>query len=422
MEKFLLSVSASTLEHDTRVNTLAAWASEHFGDVLVVGISKRRRLEYAFFRGGVKEPIPSKFLILLYPRRPWGSLIVGATLALIWAFLRSLGFERPHAPKRIASFISWAIPFNVIFGGNKLRRVVRTLLRLEIVSGIHIHDLPALVSVHSEVRRSGVGSIYDSHEYWGFRSAHIASFNRWIERLVSEKLIQYATVVQTVSPEIAVAIQSIRQSSDHVPVAVVQNSFFPELKGGKVKVAVSRGATIRIVSVGNVSEARGAERAIQAIGLLNYNYELYFMGRIEAEYRSTLEALIRKLDLSERVHLVAPVQSGHLIEALAKYDLSLITLDNRAKSFEYSLPNKFFESLAAGIPIVASPTDSLAKAIRSAGVGVVADDFSPDAIARAISNASDQRERLKSNVEQNRKMFSALKNKEVFISNLKMIG
>jgi glycosyltransferase involved in cell wall biosynthesis len=53
-------------------------------------------------------------------------------------------------------------------------------------------------------------------------------------------------------------------------------------------------------------------------------------------------------------------------------------------------PQKLFESLAAGVPVVASDLPGMRAIVTETGCGVVCDPTSPEAIARAIRSLLEQ--------------------------------
>ena len=52
----------------------------------------------------------------------------------------------------------------------------------------------------------------------------------------------------------------------------------------------------------------------------------------------------------------------------------------------YTTPQKLFESMAAGVPVVASDLPGMAPIVQSTGAGVLCDPTSPTSIAAAISS------------------------------------
>jgi glycosyltransferase involved in cell wall biosynthesis len=56
----------------------------------------------------------------------------------------------------------------------------------------------------------------------------------------------------------------------------------------------------------------------------------------------------------------------------------------------YTTPQKLFEALAAGVPVVASDLPGMADIVRASDAGVLCDATSPDSIAAAIKEVLDQ--------------------------------
>jgi glycosyltransferase involved in cell wall biosynthesis len=54
-------------------------------------------------------------------------------------------------------------------------------------------------------------------------------------------------------------------------------------------------------------------------------------------------------------------------------------------NYRYSLPNKLFQYMAAGIPVVASDFPQVREVVEGTASGLVVDTTRPDDIARAIS-------------------------------------
>ena len=63
------------------------------------------------------------------------------------------------------------------------------------------------------------------------------------------------------------------------------------------------------------------------------------------------------------------------------------------KSFndEHALPNKFFDFIVAGLAVAISPNPCMASIVRQYGVGVVADDYTPEAMAAALQKLTPEK-------------------------------
>jgi glycosyltransferase involved in cell wall biosynthesis len=57
----------------------------------------------------------------------------------------------------------------------------------------------------------------------------------------------------------------------------------------------------------------------------------------------------------------------------------------------YSLPNKLFDYIAAGIPAIVSPLPEVSDLVEHYGCGSVLEEVTPDAIAKEIQRLMDDR-------------------------------
>ena len=106
-----------------------------------------------------------------------------------------------------------------------------------------------------------------------------------------------------------------------------------------------------------IGEGRGIEEAVAALGVLAERpIELHLRGRLNAEFRRTIEALGRKHDISEKIFFHPVVGPGEVIITLDQFDVGLAL--ERADHPNYSLAasNKLFGYLLAGLAVAATDT------------------------------------------------------------------
>ncbi len=112
-----------------------------------------------------------------------------------------------------------------------------------------------------------------------------------------------------------------------------------------------------------------------------------------------------------RTRVIPPVAIHDLVPASNDYDIGLYLL--RPSSFNnlYALPNKFFEFLQARLAIAIGPSPEMARIVREFGCGVVADDFAPTSLARALNRltAADI-DRMKAGSEKAAHVYTAENN------------
>src|SRR5690625_1680739 len=114
-------------------------------------------------------------------------------------------------------------------------------------------------------------------------------------------------------------------------------------------------------------------------------------------------------DVTARVHFVGKVAPQEVARTLADADLSVVYVRPTCLSYEYSLPNKLFEAIHAGIPVAAADLPDTKQIVTRYGVGEIFglvrdDDAGPPAgtpaaaaaeataMARTISRVLEQPE------------------------------
>lgn len=90
-------------------------------------------------------------------------------------------------------------------------------------------------------------------------------------------------------------------------------------------------------------------------------------------------------------HFTLPAVHPDVLAAwTASADVSLVALPTVSRNQRDSTPNKFWESLLVGTPVVVGPgLDVMARIVREADAGVVAASLEPDALAAAIRSVLD---------------------------------
>ena len=95
---------------------------------------------------------------------------------------------------------------------------------------------------------------------------------------------------------------------------------------------------------------------------------------------------------ADRLHVLAPVAPDEVIAYAASADIGVSPIVPSCLNYRYSLPNKLFQYMAAGIPVVASDLPQVREVVEGARCGLVVDTTRPEAIADAIERlAGDPR-------------------------------
>lgn len=249
----------------------------------------------------------------------------------------------------------------------------------------HAHDLNTLWVASRTARARRAKVVYDAHEMHACRTGVGAVRRRyaaWLER----RLIRRVDAAITVSASIARHMAAIPGAPE---VTVVRN--VPDRV--QVDAALDLRAELGIAAAdriilyqGTVQPHRGIEELIDAIQLVD-RCVLVVIGH--GDHRPTLEASVARRSLSERVHFFGPVDNRELIRWSASADVGTACIKAASLSYFYSLPNKLFEYMMAGLPVVASDFPEMADVVRSHDVGRVCDPSQPASIAHALREVLD---------------------------------
>ena len=109
-------------------------------------------------------------------------------------------------------------------------------------------------------------------------------------------------------------------------------------------------------------------------------------------YRKDYERLASALKLDGRVICLPSVPSEEVITAAVGANAGIWTLPDLCKNFRYALPNKLFEYLAAGLPILVADYPEARRLVEHYQVGLTFDPYSPASIAAQINQLIDQPE------------------------------
>ena len=142
---------------------------------------------------------------------------------------------------------------------------------------------------------------------------------------------------------------------------------------------------IRLVHHGGATSSRRIELMLELMNLLDKRFTLDLMLVGEGPYYEKLH----KLALSTpRVNWLEPVPMQDLCSVTNKYDLGLFLVPPTTFNLRHCLPNKFFEFIQARLGIAIGPSPEMARLVKQYDLGVVADNFTPQALAVKLNNLS----------------------------------
>ncbi len=267
---------------------------------------------------------------------------------------------------------------------SRMTRTVSDVFRQAIAAHAtvyHFHD-PELLPVGVLLKFAGKRVIYDIHEHV---SSDILS-KHWIRlefrRPLAALVGVFEQMVSRMFDGVVVATPAIagRFSSTHR--VLVQN--FPlmsELVEGKKSPYSQRKANV--LYVGSISEMKGARQMVKAMHDMpeRLGARLILLGEIEPE------KLKQELSITEgwqRVDYLGFRERNTLPDFVNAARVGLV-LFHPLPNYEDSQPNKLFEYMSAGLPVIASNFPLWKAIVDKAGCGLVVNPLDPAEISQAIT-------------------------------------
>ena len=256
---------------------------------------------------------------------------------------------------------------------------------------LYANDLDTLLPNYLVSRIKNIPLIYDSHElFCDVPELMHEPFKRniWLklESFIIPKLKYCITVNDSIADIFAskykvpfVTVRNIPDSPNHFTTKSKHELKLPLDK----KIILLQGAGINI--------DRGAEELIEAMSFTN-NIVLLIIG--SGDCWPILQQKIKDLDLYSKVIMINKLPKEELLQYTHHADLGLSIDKNTNPNYYYSLPNKIFDYLHAGVPILASRLPEIEKIINAFQVGEFIDNHEPKHIASRIERVLNSREYL----------------------------
>ncbi len=248
------------------------------------------------------------------------------------------------------------------------------------------HDLPMLPVAVEAKRRYGGKVLYDSHELFPDQLWTVKESRMW--RNLEQRYIGTVDAVVTINPSIA---RDMEKRYGLGQVEVIHNAEWVSdgdpVRGQCFHKILSLSPEVRVVLYqGRLSFGRNLQTLVQAmVHVADPTIHLVFLG--DGPVRDRLLGEISRLGLESRVHMLKAVPQEVLLEYTASADLGVIPYQNTCLNHYYCTPNKLFEFIAAGLPIIATDLPEIARIIGDHQIGLVGDTGNPESLAGMITKA-----------------------------------
>jgi len=233
--------------------------------------------------------------------------------------------------------------------------------------------------------------IFDSHEYFTevpeIQGRPFVQ-NTWkrIEKFCLSRMKSMITVNESIA--------KLFRDKYGIQVKVIRNVPFKNNNSiitSRTELKLPEDQRIVILQGAGINVDRGAEEAVAAMQFVD-NAILLIVG--SGDVVPQLKEYVIANNLSEKVRFVGKQPSDQLRKYTSVADIGL-SLDKPLNiNYEYSLPNKLFDYIQAGIAVLASDLVEVATIVKQYQVGEVLEQHNPPFIANQIQAMLADREQL----------------------------
>lgn len=252
---------------------------------------------------------------------------------------------------------------------------------------IHANDFDVLFIVFLS-RYKNAKIVYDAHEIYS-KNAFINKFKilSAIVQIIEKRIIKNIDTFITVSHA---ARDYYRNSNYPKEAIVVTNAPIKYKIDKKEKLAKD---IFEVVYQGQIVSNRGYEEFLESGSLItDDSIQLVIRGFGERE-KSLRE--FKEAKNIKNVKFDPPVEIDNLVFKLSYSDVGVILTKGTSINFEYTVSNKIFECIHAGLPVILSPVKEHIFLNDKYNLGIVLDEVEPEKISKAIIELKNNKELYK---------------------------
>ena len=234
---------------------------------------------------------------------------------------------------------------------------------------VHCHDFNTLLSIIF-VKKKNTKIIYDSHEDYPSMISDVCSpltvtFSGYLEKIMV-KFFTYAVI--TVCPQIAEKFQGY-----NVKTSVIMNCKnvseynIPDEEIHRTRLLLNAEDKTMFLYIGSLGKYRGLEDLINVFKEENCGNAFLIIGGNGVMKHDVME----KMGHLDNARFIGTLQADEIPLYTKSADVIVSLLDPAKESHRIALPNKLFEAMAAGKPVIASKNTATADIVSNEKCGVI---------------------------------------------------
>lgn len=247
-------------------------------------------------------------------------------------------------------------------------------IEVDLIIANDIDSLPLALKVAKSAK-----VIFDAHEYAPKEFEDRLLFKLFFQPYKTYLCNSYIPRVDRMIT-VCQGIADTYEKDTGVKPMVITNA--PDYEDIKPQLLDDSNSKIRLIHHGGAIASRKIENMIKMMDYLDDRFELNLM--LVSASKNYIEFLKKVAKSKYNIHFLEPVPMKELSCYLNQYDLGIYILEPNSFNNFHALPNKFFEFIQARLGVAIAPSPEMAKIVKEYDLGVVADDFHPQSLAKVL--------------------------------------
>jgi len=252
---------------------------------------------------------------------------------------------------------------------------------------IHAHDIWVMPgSTFANFFKGGI-LIYDAHEFTcGLEVFKRKRFSGFVWSVAEKILIKGIHLLITIN---SWHQQLFLEKYPHLPgTAVIMN--FPSREDNKLEDKLKNFQERDEIALfqGILKEGRGLRNIVKSMKLIKSG-QLHLIG--EGDLEAELDRVIEFNQLQKSVQLKGKIGWEVLLLETQKARTGLVLFEPRSENYTYASPNKFFEYVMAGTPVIASAIPTFKNFNQEFEVAILVDPSNIAEISKAVQTLLTQK-------------------------------
>jgi glycosyltransferase involved in cell wall biosynthesis len=254
------------------------------------------------------------------------------------------------------------------------------------------NDLDTLWPARLVSKLRGIHLVYDTHEFFtGVPELMERPRVRAVWEKIERRIFPSLRYVITVNDSIAALYKDLYNKELYVVRNMPPRREKP-IAAQPQEAGIPAGKHILLLQGAWINRDRGGEEAVQAMAWVQ-NAVLLVIG--SGDVIGDLKHMALADDIKDKVIFMDRQPFEKLIRYTAMADIGLSLDKDTNINYRYSLPNKLFDYIQAGVPVLASPLVEVEKIVTTYQVGRVIPSHQPQEIAAVINEMLQNPDQLR---------------------------